>query len=496
MSSPRFSGRATGLAAKRPLVFGSSLLTLAWCLLHFAFSSPVRADIQAPPKANSKGERQLQRRTPPPPSPVATKVRLQPGGSAEIVLQANGALGKSINFLLRTPPAHGAFVGSPRRIGPDSMAITYVHRAADGPGHDAFTFAAQAQGTAVSAAETVDIEIVDAAPGAAPVSSGLPDLAARPVELDFGAVATGSSGNVTLTLENRGGGLATGRLDPPAPWAVDGDASYSLGRGGTQTFRFVFRPQAEGSFAETLRVDTGNADSTTGCVVRLIGTGLPTPTREPLATPVPSAVVPVAAASVSPTPAPSAAQPREPLDSPPPARSTSDSTGSGTAVANEAQVTAVKVIAVGASTVELAWQPPVPLPRSYRVELRSFAYDEREEGKVRIDWLPYARTDFRVHAAEVRATLRGLNPGEPLTVRVVSVDADGQLSQPSPLVEVVTAAGSTWWRPTALKTLVVLLAICGGLMARKRWQERQLLRELDTRQAVADEQPSFRPGSG
>ncbi len=367
----------------------------------------------------------------------------------------------------------------------------YVHRAADGPGHDAFTFAAQAPGTAVSAAETVEIEIADAAPAATPPLSGVPDLASRPSELDFGAVPAGHSTSVTLTLENRGGGLANGRLDPPEPWTVDGDASYSLGQGAKQTFRFVFAPPKEGAFAETLHVDAGNADTTTGCVVRLVGTGLAALAREPspppVVAPTPEAT-PIPVANVSPAPSPASES-----STMPPVPSTPMIADPGAAAVNEARVTAVKVLAVGPSTVELAWKPPVPLPRAYRIERRSFARDDRETGNVRIDWLPYERADFRVRADQVTATLRGLAAGEPVTVRVVSVDAAGQLSPPSPLVNAMTAPGSTWWHPTPLKMLVALLALCGGLLARKRWRERQLLRELDARQVAADEPTLFQP---
>ncbi len=495
---PPFPGSAMRSAIQSRSRAASLLLMAAWCLLPLAFFlAPARADIQLPPKANSKGERQLHKRIPPPPSPVATKVRLQPGGSAEIVLQANGALGKMISFLLRTPPAHGSFVGTPRRIGRDSVAVTYVHRATDGPGHDTFTFAAQAPGTAVSAAETVDIEVADAAPDAGPAPAGLPDLAASPSELDFGAVEAGNSTGVTLTLENRGGGLANGRLDPPPPWTVEGEPSYSLGRGARQTFRFVFRPHAEGSFAETLRVDTGNADSTTGCVVRLVGTGLAAPVREPLPLPAPAvtpAPTPVQVANVLPTPTPAAAPSPERPDAPP-VHSTPGTADSDLVFVNMARVTAVNVLAVGTSTLELGWSPPAPLPRGYRIERRSFARDEREPGNVRTDWLPYDRTDFRVRADRVTATLRGLTAGEPVTVRVLSVDAAGQLSQPSPLVDAVTLPASGWWRPTPLKVLLLLLAGCVALIVRHRWQERQLLRALDARHLENQSSGVARPDS-
>ncbi|MBE7213078.1 MAG: hypothetical protein INR65_18860 [Gluconacetobacter diazotrophicus] len=410
---------------------------------------------------------------------MATTVRLQPGGTAEIVLRATGALGKPIGFLLRTRPVHGTFADVPRRLDRDSVVVTYVHRAADGPGRDEFTFAAQAPGTAVSAAETVDIEIAGA-PVEDPAPAGVPDLAARPSELDFGAVENGDSSGLTLTVENRGDGLAVGQLDPPLPWSVDGDAGYHLARGARQTFRLVFRPRAEGAFAETLRVDAGNGKGTSGCIVRLVGTGLPATARAQLTPPPPppAATPPPVVAKASAAPAPSAA-PTPDRSAPVPAAPTT--VEPGVVLTNEARVTKLKVVAVSSSTVELTWQQPVPLPRSYRVERRSFARDERAQGGVRVDWLPYDRVDFRTRGDQVTARLHGFAPGDWVSVRVVSVDVGGQLSRPSPLVNVLTLPGQPWWHPTVLKTLLLALAVCVGLIVRRRWQERRLLEELDSR---------------
>ncbi len=295
---------------------------------------------------------------------------------------------------------------------------------------------------------------------------------------------------MTLTLENRGGGLASGRLEPPAPWIVEGDPAYGLGHGARQAFRLVFRPEKEGSFAETLRVPVEGGDRTAGCVVRLVGTGLAAvlpsdaPTPGPVAAAsVAPAIVPVVAAA-PPSPAPLAAADAAPHDLP----GTADP---GAFSVNEAAVAAVEVRAAGSASVELAWKPPVPLPRAYRVERRSFARDESELGGVRVDWRLCERVDFRVHANEVVATVRGLVPGEPLTLRVVSVDTAGRLAPPSPEVNVLTAPGSTWWRPTSLKALFFALAVCLGLLARQRWQERQLLRDLDARHHAPDEPSLF-----
>lgn len=462
------------------------------CGLLFCLLPAARADIQLPGKARTKGERERQkllRKISPPPTPVDATVRLDLGGHAEIVLRATGALGHTVEFLLRAAPVHGAFEGAPRRLDRDRVAVTYVHRAADGPGHDGFTFAAQAPGTPVSAAGTVDIEVADTAPPSLSVPTNAPDLAATPADLDFGAVETGRSTGVTLTLENRGGGLAAGQLDPPAPWAVDGDAVYRLGPGARQAFRVVFRPAGEGSFAETLRVEVQGGGRTTGCVVRLVGTGLAAAPVRPPATPAVSpALVAVVAAAPSPTPDAVAAPPPPAASAPHDLSAVADP---GAITANEAAVAVVEVRAVGSTTLELTWKPPTPLPRSYRVERRSFAQDEQEPDGVRTDWGLCERVDFRIHANEATATVRGLAPGEFVTLRVVSVDTAGRLAPPSPEVEATMAAGSTWWRPTPLKGLGLALAVCLGLLARRRWQENQLVRELDARHDAPEEQPLF-----
>ena len=289
----------------------------------------------------------------------------------------------------------------------------------------------------------------------------------------------GDSSAVTLTVENRGSGLASGQLDPPLPWAVDGDGSYRLGKGAQQTFRLVFHPHAEGAFAETLHVDAGDGNSTSGCVVRLVGTGLPATARQLLTLPTP-AMMPAAVVSGSPSPVPSAA-PTADGAAAPSIHAAPAVTGVGAALTNEARVAQVKVVAVGSSTVELTWKSPVPLPRSYRIERRSFARDDRAEGGVRVDWLPYERVDFRTRADQVTATLRGFAGAEWVSVRVVSVDTSGQLSQPSPIVSVITVPGARWWHPTLLKGLFLLLAGCLALIIRRRWQERRQLGDLESR---------------
>ena len=99
-----------------------------------------------------------------------------------------------------------------------------------------------------------------------------PVLAITPAELDFGLVKAGESAQAEFTLENQGGSEASGRVEPPAPFAVDGPAEYRLARGARRTFRIVFRPTTDQVFNEALHFQFE-----TGGGVGLVGTGLAAP---------------------------------------------------------------------------------------------------------------------------------------------------------------------------------------------------------------------------
>ena len=270
---------------------------LAVCALALLTGPAAHGDIQKSPKAANQGERGAHRLEAPPPSAVAGKASVSVDGSVEIVLEAHGGEGQEVDFLIRQPPAHGTLTGPPRQLTRNTAAVTYVHRVADGPQGDVFTFAVQVLGGKVSAAESVVIGVADTGP----------DLAAAPVELDFGAVNAGDTSRAEITLENRGGSLAAGEFVPPAPWEVEGPSGYRLARGESRTFTLVFRPVQNGSVSETVRL----AGPAGGRSVRLIGIGLGTPTA------------PVAAAD--PAPPPPAAPPTSgsvPPAGSPPAEST------------------------------------------------------------------------------------------------------------------------------------------------------------------------------
>ena len=496
---PRRSVFSTGHA--RRLLAGLAALVLA--------APGLRADIQQPPRAHAPGERRLQRRANAPAAGLPGDAQVAQGGSVPIILHASGQEGKSIDFQIRVPPAHGTLSGAPVRLARDRVSVLYVQNPGDDVTDDEFTFSVQAPGSELSAPETVHVRIMPA-PAV---------LVASPLELDFGAVKAGDTARGELTLENRGGSEANGQVNPPTPWFVDGSPDYHLARGASQTFQLVFRPKDEQVFADMLHFNGESADGG----VRLVGTGLVEPGKSNVThlagattgnppdaaasgngaltvSPVVS-VSPAPSAPPAPTPATASVAARDPLA----AVTTGGSNEKGVAgydptfgltdrtqvPLNEAAVKQVSVRGVSASTVDLAWKPPTPRPASYRVEIR---YVTVEDDKIQVEWRPYALVEVNAGKDEVTAHLRGLPSTLLQMIRVVAVDSAGRLASPSPMYTVQMKTPSTRWNVTPLKVLIALLILCGGLAVRKRWEDQQILREIDESRRVKNEEAGIGRG--
>ncbi len=454
--------------------------------------NPARADIQNPGRSSFPGDRNNERQGERPPNAVPQVVGVVEGGVVTVVLRARGHSGEMVAFMIRTPPAHGTFDGDPRQLTLNTAAIVYTPRPGDNAAEDSFTYAVQTRTSPVSAEATVTIRIQEPAPV----------LAVSPGELDFGAVKVGEATRAEVTLTNQGGGETAGRLDPPVPWVVEGPADYRLPRGASQTFALVFKPQAGRVYTDTMhfRHEAGGG-------VRLVGTGLggPAPggaeakTRSAAASSQvsagagnPAAGSPLPVADATPRPAafaavgtPAAAGPSAVGSGPtrlepnfPGGVPTAPSGGvTIPAETEEGAVTAVELRERGRSTLDLRWRVPAPAPTRYRVEIRYLSLDQ--DDRLVVDWRSYAQVEFQGMPGYVKAHLHGLEAETQVCLRVVSVDAAGRLSTPSPLLITYTRPAATWWRPTPLKVLWVLLFICGGMVLRNRWETRQVLREID-----------------
>ena len=472
-------------------VFCLLLLPSAFCLL----PSPLRADIQQPPRAHAKGERLLQRRVEAPATATPQSLDVAAGSPAQITLHAEGESGRTIDFLIRAQPLHGLISGEPTRVSRNSVAVLYVPTPGDDSTSDEFTFSAQVEGTAVSAPETVRLRLIPPPPA----------LATMPAELDFGAVKAGESSQAEFTLENRGGSEAVGRVEPPSPFVVDGPAEYHLAKGAQQTFRLIFQPQDGQVFSTAMhfRYETGGG-------VHLVGTGLVVPglaaasrvgtpgvsaklppvgvggdgdafvasgapvAALPVGSPTPALAVNGSGAQVAvATPAPTGEGPVTPRNE---RAFVGMSTDDTSIPVNEAKVREVKVTGVGRSTVDLSWKAPVPRPAKYRVEVR---YLLVEDDRARVDWRPYAQSEVKVGRDDVTAHLRGLPSGGLQMLRIVAVDGAGRLAAPSPMTVVMMDQPATWWKPSWLKVLILLLLVCGALALRKRWEDQQILTDID-----------------
>ncbi len=458
---------------------------VVWTLLLCGLA---HADIQNPGRSSFPGERNVNRQGEKPPNALAVTASVVQGGTVSIVLRARGHAGEMVDFLLRTPPEHGTLDVAPHQLTLNSASVTYTPRPGDDALADSFTYAVQTRTSAVSAEERVTIHIQDAPPV----------LAFVPSELDFGAVKAGESTRVEVTLTNQGGSEAVGRVDPPAPWVVDGPASYHLRRGASQTFALVFQPTGEHAYADALhfRYEIGGG-------VRLVGTGLAGPNQpvvggteaalagHPLSPRTAPGVndtasLPPAVADVSrPGHAPGAPVPL----ATPAANSLEPAIQGGGGLSmpsainplgadlDDHGVTGFSVTGHGRTTLDLSWRMPNPPPKSYRVELRYLSLDP--DDRLVVEWRPYAQVDFETAHGFVNARVSGLSPASEACVRIVAVDAAGRLAAPSPLLVMHTLPPSTWWRPTPLKVLFALLLLCGGLALRHRWEVNQILGEIN-----------------
>jgi hypothetical protein len=457
---------------------------MAVLALGFAVPRAAWADIQQPPAAHGRGARLQRAGDTAVPLPQATSI--DQGARVDIILRAEGPTGKMVDFLIRSQPEHGVLEGPPRQIDRTSAVVTYVHRASDGPGRDGFTYAVQTWRGPVSGAVPVAIEIRDTAP----------EVIATPQELDFGTVKAGDSSSAQVTLQNAGGGVAEGHLFVPNPWSVSGSPNYRLAHGESQVFQIVFKPEDGRSFSETLHIAGGDPAG-----AHLIGAGVATPAQlaAALATPAPvvaalsppKAVVPVLAAAASPAPV----HPGKPSPSPASNPLFADNSAAA-ASSNEPEEpesepldrswyvtytdSGIKHLTLRdstRSTLDISWQPALPPPQNYRVELRYLTVDST--GQLRVDWRPYAQVDIRPSPSLVTATIRNLPAGALQTLRVVASDSGGRTTASSATLQAATLPPSDWLRITPLRVVVLLFLVCLTLVIRRRLELRQILREID-----------------
>ena len=107
-----------------------------------------------------------------------------------------------------------------------------------------------------------------------------------PGSLDFGTVTVATSGDMTLTLRNSGGGTLSGTATAPAPFSVVSGGTYSLGSNQSQTVTIRFSPPVAQTYNQVVTFTGGG-----GATVSLRGTGAAPMPPGTITLPAPSGVI-------------------------------------------------------------------------------------------------------------------------------------------------------------------------------------------------------------
>lgn len=94
-------------------------------------------------------------------------------------------------------------------------------------------------------------------------NSASPVILVSTASLDFGTVLTNTGTNLTLTVQNTGGGTMTGSASVLAPFQIISGANYSLGSNQTQTVTVGFNPTAAGTFSQPISFTGASGASAT-----------------------------------------------------------------------------------------------------------------------------------------------------------------------------------------------------------------------------------------
>ena len=160
--------------------------------------------------------------------------RVSRGGEVEITLDAIPSYGNAITFQIQNPPIHGTLSGL-HGTSDHTASVTYHHDGSKSPLADTFTFRAQATGQSVSETCLGTITIVP------PRAS----LVFDPPSLDFGELTLPEKRQTKVTIINRGGTIAEGRLVLPKGFSAPLAERYRLGEGESNIVAIEFDPMEE-----------------------------------------------------------------------------------------------------------------------------------------------------------------------------------------------------------------------------------------------------------
>ena len=171
-----------------------------------------------------------------PPPVISQTIAMKRGGQVAIPLGIHGTRGELLEFLIRTPPAHGR-LSAVKSTGMNSATVTYVSSARGTAGEDRFAYAVRGS-EGVSAPGVIAIRFVEPVVAAAKLRA--------PVEMEFPAIFPGQRSTAEMEIANEGGGMLEGEVAVPEPWSIEGLKIFRLAAGQRATFKLVFSPVQPG----------------------------------------------------------------------------------------------------------------------------------------------------------------------------------------------------------------------------------------------------------
>jgi hypothetical protein len=263
------------------------------------------------------------------------------------------------------------------------------------------------------------------------VMAAPPHVIVHPEAIDFGTLAAGKSGRVTLTMRNIGGSPAALRVKLPSGVTLDPDPSYeALEPSATREFTVSYARAAATKLDDVLTIETGSVP-------------IPVPVRGTVTEAVGNAGV-SGQGGLGNAPA---ALPRT----------------NGLPPVEQIGFTQTK------TSLELSWKRTSPDIYRYALFLRDIAFDAKGEPVFKYTALP--RVKPRFIRDEVRATLEGLRPGEHITLLVVGYDANGVPTEPSAPFVVFTKPSQPLRIPWFWLGVLGLIGF-GIVLVRERWKAR------------------------
>lgn len=266
--------------------------------------------------------------------------------------------------------------------------------------------------------------------------------------VDFGSVLQGRSVRKSITIKNVGGADAQLRGDLPAGVSalpvIGGEA---LGPGEERTFDLTFVGEEPGAFEESLKV----SDSGGSSVVWKLQADVAADTR--FAADRPSRPVQSSVAETSSGPSP---QPVQQLPA-----------------AAFAAVEEIRLLHRSKNEVKIEWDNPSNQITRYETLERQFKF--HGDGKTELLWVPLKNSEIEIGEKTTSLNIRGLRPGQRITLAIIGFDRDGRRTEPSlPFI-----FDSEHSKPIHIPWMPIgfgIIVLCVYLLRRERLRQR---RELD-----------------